>query len=277
MVRKKQTIVTYLGFMLFMILFLLPLYILITVSLKSNQDVFSFPIHWWPEELIFQNWVDIWGIIPLLKLYQNTYYVIFFSILLTLIITIPAAYAFSALNFYAKKTIIVLTLMSQMFVQILVIVPLFNLMKSWGLIDNLLSLIISDAAFNTAFLTFLLKGFFDTIPNELQEAALLDGCTKLQSLFLIYVPLSRSGIVVGVIYSAIMINNEFIFSNTFITSNEKNVLSVALFKLIQANPYEDITWNYVMAAALFASLPVYILFILIRKNLTRGITAGAIK
>jgi ABC-type glycerol-3-phosphate transport system permease component len=222
--------------------------------------------------------LDIWNIIPLEKLFFNTYFVIFLTLIINICIAIPASYALSSLDFFGKKMVILLALISQMFIPVLIIVPIFEIIKVIGLIDTSLGLVLVNSAFSIAFVSLLLKGFFEKIPKEIEEAALNDGCNRFSTLFRIYIPISKAGIVVTAIYNAILVNNEFLFANTLIMSDKKNMMIVALFKLIKSNPYAwEITMNHVMTAAILAALPIQIMFLLIRRHLTKGLLSGAIK
>lgn len=275
--KKVCKLLIVFGVFVFAVLFLLPFAVEFSVALKNKQDVFHFPSSLIPNPVVFANFKEIWNIIPLGRIYANTYSVIALSTVLNFFVAVPAAYGLSCLEFPFKRVITSLAFIAQMFVPVLVVVPVFKMMSGLHLVDNKLSLIIVDTAFSTAFVTLLLKGFFDTVPREVEDAALIDGCSRFGAMVRIYMPLCMGGIVVAVVYNAINVNNEFLFANTLINSMDKNMMSVALFRLIKANPYESVTWNYVMAAAVYASVPIQIMFFFIRKHLTKGFTAGAIK
>ncbi|MGI6326127.1 MAG: carbohydrate ABC transporter permease [Saccharofermentanales bacterium] len=270
-------VLLYAGSFLFVLIFLFPFVIEFSVALKTFKDLFRFPSSIIPSPIAWENFGKIWEIVPLKQIYLNTYTVIFAVIAFNFFIAAPAAYAMSVLDFPFKKFILSLAFFSQMFVPVLIVVPVFKLIKELGLIDRLSSLILTGVAFTVSFVVLLMKGFFDTIPREVEEAALIDGCNRFMTMLRIYMPLCTSGIVVAIIYSAILVNNEFLFANTLINSTTKNVMSVALFKLIKANPYQSVTWNYVMVCAIYAGLPIQIIFLFIRKHITKGLTAGAIK
>jgi multiple sugar transport system permease protein len=278
MYKKKPLVLCNIGALLFVTLFLFPFFVEISSALKDRIELFTFPVTWVPKAPQWSVFIDIWKLIPIETLYFNTLYVIILTIIINLLFAAPAAYALSVLDFMGKKISMYITLVSQMFVPVLVIVPIFNIIKRIGIIDTPWALVVTNSAFSIAFVTLLLKGFFDTIPKEIEEAAYLDGCSKFGALYRIYLPVCRSGIVVSLIYNAILVNNEFLFANTLIMDNDKQMMSVALYRLIQGNPYSwEITWNHLMTAALYASLPIQILFLFIRKYITKGLISGSIK
>lgn len=275
--KRVWNILLVLGVVFFTFIFILPFLVEFSVALKTKGDLFRFPSSLLPKPFAFENFAEVWNLVPLAKSYFNTYYVILFATIGNFIISLPAAYALSCLEFPFKKMLTSLIFMAQMFMPILVIVPIFEILRDLNLLDNLNGLVLTGTVFNIPFVTLLLKGFFDTIPKEVEEAALIDGCNRVTTLLRIHLPLASAGIVIAIIYNAINLNNEFLFANTFINSMDKNTISVTLFRMIKANPYTAVTWNYVMVAAIYASLPIQIIFMFIRKHLTKGIMAGSIK
>jgi multiple sugar transport system permease protein len=270
-------IILALGVLFYFFIFIFPFLVEFSVALKVQKNLFSFPSSMIPRPAAFENFIEVWKLSPLGRSYLNTYYVIITATIINFVVSLPAAYALSALEFPFKKIVTSVAFAAQMFMPILVIVPIFRMLKVINLLDNLNGLALTGMAFNAAFVTLLLKGFFDTIPKEIEEAALIDGCNRISTMLRIYFPLTSAGIVIAVIYNTINLNNEFLFANTFINSSAKNTISVTIFRLLKGQIYAPITWNYVMVAAIYASLPIQIMFILIRRHLTKGVIAGAIK
>lgn len=275
--KRKNAIFVGVGIAVFTVIILLPFVVEISTALKAKNELFSFPSTIIPEKLQFSNLIEVWNLVPLKQVFQNTYFVIGCALIANFLISLPAAYALSAVDFPGKKLVLALAFIAQMFMPVLVVVPVFTMIRDMGLMDNLFALVLTGTAFSVSFVVLLMKGFFDTVPKEVVEAARIDGCSTFGVLTKIYMPLCASGIVVAVIYSAILVNNEFLFSNTLMNSTDNMVMSVAIAKLIKANPYEAVTWNYVMACAMWGALPIQIIFLFIRKHLAKGLTAGAIK
>ena len=161
-----------------------------------------------------------------------------------------------------------------MFSPIIVVIALYKLIIALHLIDTQLSLIIVNAVFTLAFAIWMMNGYFATIPKEIEEAALIDGCSRWQTMMRITLPIAMPGIVTVIIYTFISAWNEFMFALTFINSTDKRPLTVGLYNFVGR---WQVSWQYLMAAALLAILPVILLFMVIEKQLVQGLAGGAVK
>ena len=260
-----------------LVVLLFPVAAMISVSLKRANDVFSLPVTWIPPVVQLQNYVDVFYKMNILDGFKSSIIVTAGSIVTIMLIDIPAAYAFSKLRFYLKKPLYYVALMSQMFAPVIIIIPLYNMMNNLGLIDSWLSLIIMNTTFNLAFIVLMLKSFFDNVPKEVVEAATIDGCSSFMTLTRIFVPISKTGIAVAIIFAFTRTWNEFLFAFTYISTTEKNPIIVSLYEILKNNPAVGIPWHYVMAGAVYATVPLVILFISIRNYITGDLTSGAIK
>lgn len=256
---------------------LFPPAIIVSTSLKELQDVFKIPAGWIPTPFAWSNYVEIWDQIPMVQWLYNSTVVAVGTILLSLAIAIPAGYAFARLRFPGKSVVIMTTLLTQMFSPVIIIGPLFRLFKTLHLLDSHIGLILGNTAFSLAFSTLLMSSFFEMMPKELEDAALIDGCGRLQSLLRIFIPLASSGIFVVSIYIFIQAWNNFLFAFTFISSSEKDILIVGIYKMVQLSTGQMPKWNYVMVTSVYSSIPIVVLFFLRRRTLARGLTAGAIR
>ena len=151
------------------------------------------------------------------------------------------------------------------------------MMNKLGLIDNWLSLVLMNTTFNLAFIVLMLKATFDSVPKEVVEAAKIDGCNSRMVMTKIFLPVSSTGIAVAVIFAFTRTWNEFLFAFTFISTTEKKPIIVSLYEILKNNPAVGIPWHYVMAGAMYTTVPLVILFICIRNYITGDHTAGAIK
>ena len=194
--------------------------------------------------------------------------------LLGLSLAVPAGYAFSRFKFTGRNTAMFSFLLVQMFPGIIILVPYFLLMKSLGLLDSWLGLILAYSVTALPLCVWMLKGFFDTIPRELEEAALLDGCNQLQVFFRVVLPLSLPAVAVTALFSFLAAWNEFLLALTFNTSNDMKTLPVGLASMISSTGQ---AWGDFAAASLLVSLPVVILFIVFQKFLIQGLSAGGVK
>ena len=263
--------------LLIIVTLLFPVAAMISVSLKKANDVFTMPVTWIPKVFAFENYVQVFRKMHILNGFKASLVITGMTIALIMVIAIPAAYAFSCLNFYCKKQMYYLVLVSQMFAPVIVIIPLYTMMNKMGLIDSWLSLVLMNTTFNLAFILLMLKATIDGVPKEVVEAAKIDGCSPFMVMTRIFLPVSSTGIAVAVIFAFTRTWNEFLFAFTFISTTEKKPIIVSLYEILKNNPAVGIPWHYVMAGAMYTTVPLVILFICIRNYITGDHTAGAIK
>lgn len=261
--------------MLFLLFF--PIVVMLSVSLKEANDVFTNPVTIVPKVFAWKNYVEVFHKMDILNGFKNSVIVTAGTIVCTMLIAIPAAYALSKLNFYLKPVLYYLILVSQMFAPIIVIIPLYKLINSWGWIDTYQGLIAMNTTFSLAFIILMLKSTFDNIPKETMEAAQIDGCSQLRSLLDIIIPISSKGIAVAVIFCFTRSWNEFLFAYTFNQSSDMKTVIVKLYEILKNNPALGIPWHYVMAGAVMTTIPMVVLFICIRGYITGDATKGAVK
>ena len=263
--------------LLIIVTLMFPVAAMISVSLKKANDVFTMPVTWIPKVFAFENYVQVFRKMHILNGFKASLVITGMTIALIMVIAIPAAYAFSCLNFYCKKQMYYLVLVSQMFAPVIVIIPLYTMMNKMGLIDSWLSLVLMNTTFNLAFIVLMLKATFDGVPKEVVEAAKIDGCSPFMVMTRIFLPVSSTGIAVAVIFAFTRTWNEFLFAFTFISTTEKKPIIVSLYEILKNNPAVGIPWHYVMAGAMYTTVPLVILFICIRNYITGVHTAGSIK
>ncbi|WP_369017955.1 carbohydrate ABC transporter permease [Thermatribacter velox] len=270
--RGKYFIYPIVVFLLLILLF--PFFVMVSTAFKPLEEVYANPPHWIPREVRLQNFVDIWSKYPLGAYFRNSFIIAAGTTLLNMALCIPAAYAAARINFRSKSLVMYLFLVVQMFSPVIVIISLFKIISSLGLLDNLFALVLTNGVFTLAFSIWLLSGYFRSIPKEIEEASLIDGCSRLQSVVRVLLPVAMPGLVTTIIYTFITAWNEFMFALTFITSMEKRPLTLGLYNFIGR---WTVQWHYLMAAALLALLPVVFLFLFIEKELVQGLAGGAIK
>jgi multiple sugar transport system permease protein len=258
----------------FFIYILFPFYVMISTAIKSLNQVYIYPPILWPPNPQWKNFIEVWSAIPLGGFLASSLLVAGLSTAITIAAAIPAAYALSRFRFPGRRTILQTSLVAQLFSPIIIIVPLFKLIASARLTDSYLSLIIANAAFNLTFSIWLLTSYFQSIPKDMEEAAFVEGCSHLQAMFRIIVPLAAPGLVTVVIFAFITTWNEFMMALTFITTPAKKMITVGLYQLVGKF---SVQWNLLTAGAIFGVLPTLILFMLIQKQLVKGLVAGALK
>lgn len=272
--RAGRVGLIYLGLLPPLVAMLFPYFIMILTSLKTTNEANQIPPTWLPTTIQFGNYIEIFTRIPLARFFANSLIIAGGATLVCIAAAIPAAYALSRLHFFGRKLLMYGLLVTQMFSPIVLIIAFFRMMSGWGLIDNHLGLIIANAAFNVAFATWLLVSFFEALPVEIEEAAYVDGASRLQTIEHIVLPLSKPGIVTVTVFVFIQSWNEFIFALTFITSEDNRPLTTGIFGFTEKY---DVLWNYLFGAAVLTVIPVLILFILIERQFVKGLVAGALK
>ena len=205
---------------------------------------------------------------------RNSLIVSLGTTMMGLLLAVPAAYAFSRFNFAGRQVSMFAFLLVQMFPGIIILVPYFMVMKSLGLLNTSLGLILAYSVTALPLCVWMLKGFFDTVPRELEEAALLDGCNQFQVFWKVILPLSLPAVAVTALFSFLAAWNEYLLALTFNTSNEMYTLPVGLASLISST---GAAWGDFAAASLLVSIPVVILFIVFQKFLIQGLSAGSVK
>ncbi len=269
-----KKIALYSGVIIALGVLLFPFAVMISTSLKTLKEVYSPHPHWIPYSFKFSNFVEIFDSFPLLNFFMNSVIVAGGATILSVGLSVPAAYASARLRFKGRKLLLWVFLVAQMFSPVIIIMSLFKIITRLGLLDTFTSLIIVNAVFTLAFSIWMMNGYFRSIPLDVEEAAWIDGCTRFQGLIKVVLPMAMPGIVTTVIYSFITAWNEFMFAMTFITSDEKKPITLGLFNFVGR---WSVDWHYLMAASLLAILPVVILFLVIEKKLVEGLASGAVK
>lgn len=256
------------------IVVLYPTFVMTVTSLKDTGEMYATEMTILPKVWRWSNFVDVWSVAPLWKYFSNSLIIAFGATFLSLICGIPAAYALVRMEFKWKRVYFAAIVVSQMFTPVVLLVGIYRVMVGLNLTDNIFGLILVNAAFNQAFTVWLLRGTFQAIPVEMEEAAYTDGCTKMQSLFRILLPEAAPGIVTVMIYVFIEVWNEYSIALTLITTDALKPISVGISAF---SSYTTIEWQYLFAASLYATIPVVILFVLVEKHLVSGLTSGGVK
>ena len=194
---------------------------------------------------------------------------------LCLLIAIPAAYATARMQFRGKRVLRQFLLITQMLSPVVLVLGIFRLMATMGLVDELWALVLAYTAFNLAFAIWMLQAYFGTIPIELEEAARLDGATTFQRLRLVLLPLALPALGVTAVFVFLYCWNEFVLALTLLRSTQKFTLTLQIFSLVGGR--YSVEWDHVMAATLLASAPVAVVFALLQRYLVRGLALSAIR
>ena len=253
---------------------LFPFFVMISTMLKSSDEVYATPPYWIPKQIALSNFVKLWTQHPFARYFLSSFIIAGGTTLLTTVFCVPAAYAVARFRFKGQRFLLYMYLVVQMFSPIIVVISLFKIISRIGLLDTYLGLIMVNTVFTLAFTTWMLSGYFKTIPVDIEEAALIDGCSRIQAIVRIMIPISAPGLVTVIIYSFIASWNEFMFALTLVQSIGKTPLTLGLYNFVGRYTTQ---WEFLTGAAFLAILPVVFLFLIIEKQLVAGIVGGAVK
>jgi multiple sugar transport system permease protein len=267
-------------FLLFLLIFTaMPMAWMLITALKTGFAAMQYPPQWWPTEPTLENFTRLLnpaGSVgqDFLRYFGNSMIVSTLTTLLAVAVAVPAAYAFSRFRFPGRNFLFFAVLLRNMFPAVIFLVPLFILMRLLGLVNTHGSLILTYLTFGLPLAIWLLKGFYDNIPIQLEQAARIDGATRFQAFLLIVMPLSTPGIIATSIYSFIGAWNEYIYAYTFLTKHDQMTLPVGIQRFFSENATD---WPGLMAATFLMSVPVVVLFLVLQKYFVRALTEGAVK
>ena len=256
------------------LLILYPYFVMVCNALKSNSEIFAMKGTILPVEAMWSNFADIWSLAPMGRYMLNSVLIAGGSTLIAMVCGIPAAYALARMKFKGQTVFLGFIIVSQMFAPVVLLIGIYKVMLTLGLTNSLWGLVFINAAFNQAFTIWLLRGTFLSISEEMEQAATVDGCNRVQALLKILLPVAAPGIVTTLIFIFINAWNEYTVALCLISTDTLKPLTVGINIF---NGYNMIEWQYLFAASLFAIMPVVILFMSIEKNLTSGLTAGGVK
>jgi multiple sugar transport system permease protein len=257
------------------VLNLFPFAVMLFTALKPGDEVVSNAASWLPNRFAWENFVDMWRVTRFGPALLNSLYVAVCSSAAAILISIPAAYAMSRFKFGLKRPYSDFLLVTQMLSPIVLVLGLFRLVVWFGMIDSVNALIVVYTAFQLAFAVWMMRGYFNSIPVDLEGSAWLEGASRVRSLWSVFLPLSAPAVAVTAIFTFINAWNEFAVALTLLRKQDNFTLPIQVFSLV-AGRYQ-VEWHYVMAATLIATLPVALLFAWLQKYLIGGLGAGAVK
>lgn len=255
---------------------LLPFVEMFYASLRPLEHLFRSPYQFFSDDLSFWAYGEMWNTVPMLGRYIfNSFFLATSVTVITILFVIPAAYSYARFNFPGKNSSLYLLLAINMFSGAVLLIPLYKLLRTLGLLNSYQAMIVPGVAFLIPTSIWLLKSYFEKIPIDLEEAAFVDGASRIQILRHIITPLSTPGLVVVSLYIFIgAYAQQFLFAITFNSKKEYMPIPAGLYEFVG---YQTIKWNEMMAASLVGIAPVLIIFIFLQKYLVEGLTAGAVK
>ncbi len=253
---------------------ILPIYWTVKISVTPQNLLYSEGIKLWPTHVTMENYVTVLRASDFPRFFLNSLIVSIGTALIVTVVASLAGYALSRFRFRGKALVSLVLLLTQTFPLVMVIPPIFRIMSQLGLTDNLYGLIVIYTAFNIAFATFLMQSFFDGVPKDLEEAAMIDGCTRVTALRRIILPLTLPGMGATVAFVFTAAWSELLFALMLINSDSQKTFSVGLLTFIGKFAVD---WGQMMAASVMALIPVCIFFAFLQRYLVTGLTAGAVK
>jgi len=253
---------------------LFPLYSMISTSLRPPSATMTVPVQWWPAAPTLHAYWSIWLGRPYGRYFLNSVLVAAATTLASIGLAALAGYGFSRYRFRGAGGLLMAMVATQMIPSILLLITYFKVISWLGLYDTLTALVLAYTSFVLPFTTWLLKGYIDGIPIELDEAALIDGCSPFTGFLRVILPVAFPGITATSLYAFLLAWNEFIFAYVLTDTSEKYTISVGIAHFF--GEY-SVAWNELMAAGLVAAVPPIVLYVFTSRFLVSGLTTGALK
>ena len=256
------------------VIFFFPFFWIISSAFKSPQEIIQKNSTIIPRSFTFEHFEKILFSSDFLIYLKNSLIISFFSMFIAVVLSIFAAYGLHKLKFYGNKLVERSLLVTYAFPGVILLIPMYLMLGKMGLLNSYFALILINVTFSTPFAVWMLKAFFKTIPYDIEEAAMIDGASKMTILFKIIFPLALPGIASVSIFCFIISWTEYMFASIMISGDDLKTLPVGLASIV--GQYQ-IDWGFLLAGATLASLPVIILFIFVGKYFVSGLTDGAVK
>jgi multiple sugar transport system permease protein len=251
-----------------------PFYWMTVTSLKSEEQMRSLTSMFWPSPVVLENYAQLLGKTDFAAWYRNSIVVAVSSTLLATAVGTIGAYALARLSFLGRGFMASATLITYLVPPSILFIPLYAQIRNLGLADSLAGLVVAYPSFTVPFVTWLLMGYFESIPAELEEAAMIDGATRFGAFRRVILPLAAPGVLAAALYAFTQAWNEFLYALVFITDVKLRTLPVGLSTFITGDVYG---WGYLMSGAVLTTLPVIGAYVYLQKYMVEGLTAGSVK
>ena len=271
---RVTTAASYTVLVVLAVLVLFPFYWMTVTSFKSEDQMRSLVSMFWPKPFATENYEQLVAKTEFVAWYKNSVFVAVTSTVLATAVGTIGAYALARLKFFGRGFLASATLITYLVPPSILFIPLYAQMRNLGLANSLAGLIAAYPSFTVPFVTWLLMGYFESIPEELEEAAMIDGATRFGAFYRIVLPLSAPGVLAAGLYAFTQAWNEFLYALVFITDGRLRTLPVGLASFITGDVYG---WGYLMSGAVLTTLPVIAAYIYLQKYMVEGLTAGSVK
>ncbi len=271
--RRLLALARVVGILAVLTVFTVPILAIMATSLKNRADVLS-----WPPKLFFtptlENYHNVFELYPFAQYLRNSFVVMAVSTLISLVLGLPAAYALARYNLRRREDLALWFLSLRFLPPIAVVIPFFIMLRTAGLLDNLAGLILIHLTFSIPFVVWVSRGFFQEIPADLFDSALVDGCSAFGVFLRIALPLARGGIAATAILAALFSWNEFLFALVLTSTEDAMTLPVAVTLFVRES---GIGWGNIGAGAVLMFLPMFILTLFIQRHIVSGLSWGTVK
>lgn len=272
--RRITDLLVWLAGLAITIFAIFPIVWALLTSLKKEEAIITTVMQYIPKEITFQNYVDIWTRSNFPILLANSAVTTAMTVVICAVLGTLASYAIARFQFRGRRELMLFYLVIRMFPAVMIIIPLFILMRNVGLLDSRLGLALAYTTFLLPVFIWMMKGFFDAVPLELEDAARIDGCSRIGAMLRVILPLVVGGLVATAVFVAIGAWNEFLFALMMTTSTGSRTWPVGLQLMVGEF---QLPWGTLAAGGIVSIVPVVILFALVQRALVRGLTAGAVK
>lgn len=272
---RRRKLFLYLFYLFVAAFFLFPVLWTLSLSFKTMPEMYAFPPKLLPESFYLENYDYVIRQYKIFDGVKNSFFITIATVAGTLLVTVPAAYAFSRMKFRGSKTMQFAVLLFQMISPIVMLIPLYRYFARIGLLNSYTGLIAIYIAISAPFQVWFIKGFFDTIPMELDEAATIDGCSRMQTLLKVLLPVITPGIFSAALLVFVSSWSQFVVPYILINSPGRMPVSVALVNL--QSSLTSINTQFLAAGSIVAIAPTILLFLLLQKYIVSALTAGAVK
>src|SRR5262249_31564831 len=269
---RLETAAAYVALLLASAFVLWPVYWAVNTSLKPETAIVSYPPGWWPDPVTLSHYRSVLTQSTMPRNYLNSAILAGSTIALVLVLGAHAGYAAARFKFRGKDTVLFLLLATVMVPGIVTLIPLYMIAVQLGLHDTFVALILVFSAWQTPTVVWLLRAFFENIPRELDEVALIDGCSRLGAFYRAVLPLAQPGLAAAAILVFVWVWNEFIIALNLTASHARRPLTVGLYFFVGET---GIQWGSMAAAASLALVPAIVLFAILQRRFFEGLTAGA--
>lgn len=273
---KRENIICCVVAILLLVVLLFPLFWTLVTSLKTEQEIFQIPPTWYPHVLNTKSYAAQIenGDFNMFSSFFNSFAISMGAMLIAVVLAVPASYAIARYKFKGRKFMLLFFLVSQMLPVSVLLTPMFIMFKGINVYNTWGAAIFADATIGIPFSVLILKNYFASIPAALEEAAYIDGCTRLSAFFRILVPVAKPGVIVCAVFSFLYAWGDLAYGMTFILDQQKRPITAGIFNFMGQYGTK---WSYLTAFAIVAIIPVVLIFVFMQKYIISGMTNGAVK